>query len=121
MVHSDVVMHQSAEAARAVYLTAQAAVNGLSMWYSDTWDYHLGFYLPYQEGQRREREGTWEGALDDAYPHVLESFQVPFTYTLNGSHDERVQFASEVINYYQTEPAPIDGEAEVESPEVEER
>lgn len=121
MVHSDVVMHQSPEAARAVYLTAQAAVNGLSMWYSDTWDYHIGFYLRYSDEERRSREGTWEGALDDAYPHVLESFQVPFTYTLLGDHEERVKFATEVINFYQTDSAPIDAEAEVESAPAEQR
>lgn len=96
-VHADVALQRTDEHKRATYVTAQAAMQGLAMWVEEAYDYHLAFHLPYQDGQRESRQGTWEAALDAAYPFVLESFDVPFTYTLAGSHEERLKVAKEII------------------------
>lgn len=105
MVKSDVVMHQSSEAARAVYLSAQAAVQGLTLMYTETWEYHLSFLLPYNDEQREELGRGWETTLDDAYAPVIESYGVPFTYTLHGTTAERIKVATEIINLAKEETA----------------
>lgn len=96
-VKSDVTMGKGPEHARAVYLSAQGAMQGLSLIYSETWDYDIVFWLPYSDVQRREKSGTWELALDSAYPAVLESFEVPYAYAVEGSHSDRFNFINETI------------------------
>jgi hypothetical protein len=97
MVKSDVSLHRSAEARRATYQAAQAGVQGLSLMYNETWDYHIAFHLPYSHEQRVAKGAVWETALDSAYRHVLESYGVPFCYPLEGDHDQRVEIAKEIL------------------------
>lgn len=97
MVKSDVTMQRTVEARRSMYQVAQAAIQGLSLQFSETWDYNISFHLPYSREQVAAKGAVWETALDDAYRHVLESYGVPFTYPLEGSHDERVRIAKEII------------------------
>jgi hypothetical protein len=110
-VHGDVTMQQNQEARRNAYLGAQAAMQGLALIFRETWDYDMAFYLPYSEEQRVKKNGTWEGAVDAAYPAVLESFEVPFTYAVTGDLKERISIVKETITLVQ------DHKAETTSPE----
>lgn len=101
MVKTDVALHSSRAAAQENYTVAQGAIQGLSMWYTETWDYHISFYLPYDASQKANSM-AWGKALDAAYPHVLESFQVPFVYTLNGPPSDRVKLAQEILTLAQS-------------------
>jgi len=103
-VKSDVTMSQSPDAARATFLVAQAAMQGLSLIFRETWDYDLAFWLPFSEDQVKEHDGTWQLALDRAYPAVLESFGVPYAYAIDGSHDERLEFINGIIELVENEP-----------------
>lgn len=114
LTKSDIVMNQSSEAARATYLAAQAAVQGLSLIYTETWEYHLTFHLPYSDIQRNLKGRCWETALDDAYLPVIESYGVPFIYTLQGSTAERIKVATEIIELAQKDQAAT----ETETPEA---
>lgn len=102
-VKSDVTMHQGPEAARATYLVAQAAIQGLTMMFNETWDYDVAFWLPYTDEQIREKSGTWELALDSAYPTMIESFGVPYTFALDGDHASRLKVIREIIELVKNE------------------
>jgi hypothetical protein len=115
MVKSDVAMQHTEAHRRAVYQAAQAGIQGLSLMYSETWDYHISFHLPYSPAQRVERGAVWETALDNAYPTVIESYGVPFTYPLEGTHADRVRIAKEIIELAQadtTDESAVSGASE---------
>lgn len=115
--YSDVSMNRSQEEARRVYLSVQAAMQGFTLIYNETWDYHLSFFFPYNEAQRRSKGQTWETALDDAYPAVIESLGVPYLYVLHGSTKDRIRLATDIIKIAQQEEAP----EETETSETDER
>lgn len=96
-VKSDVAMAAGPDAARAVYLSAQASMQGLALIYSETWDYDISFWLPYSEEERLARSGTWEVAIDDAYPAVVESYSVPNTFAFEGGHFDRLKVINDTI------------------------
>lgn len=114
MVKSDVAMQRTQESRRAMYQAAQAAVQGLSLQFSETWDYHISFHLPYSREQVLEKGAVWETALDGAYRHVLESYGVPSAYPLEGTHADRVRIAKEIIELAQADnpDEPVSGASE---------
>jgi deoxyadenosine/deoxycytidine kinase len=97
MVHSDVALQRTPEDIQATYVTAQAAVSGLTMWMESTYNYDIAFLLPYSNDEIAKRGRTWETALDAAYPQVLEQMFVPNTYILHGDHANRLKVAKELI------------------------
>lgn len=108
-VRSDVTMHRDGSDRQAVYLAAQAAMQGLSLMFTETWDYDICFHLPYTDEQKRKKQGTWEAAVDGAYLTVIESFQVPYAYTIGGPLEDRISIAKETINLvrnHQSESTP---------------
>lgn len=100
-VRSDVVLHRNDEGVRAAYRSAQTAMQGLALMFQEIWDYDIAFYLPYTPEQQREKAGTWESALDGGYLPVLESFQVPFVYTITGTLKDRITIVRETIKLVQ--------------------
>jgi deoxyadenosine/deoxycytidine kinase len=113
--HVDVALHDSEEGRRASYIDAQAAMQGLALWYREAYMYHIAFHLPYSREQITSRGRTWETALDSAYPLVLESFEAPFTYTLAGDTKNRIKVAKEIIDVARNEDQPE--EAETSTPD----
>lgn len=103
MVKSDVAMQRTEQHRRILYQAAQAGIQGLSLMFTETWDYHLCFHLPYSAKQIHEKGAVWETALDNAYRTVLESYGVPFVYPLEGSHADRVRIAKEIIELAQAD------------------
>jgi hypothetical protein len=101
-VKSDVAMHGGPDAVREMYDTANAAMKGLALIYRETWDYHLAFHLGYSAQERRDRNGSWELALDAGYAPVVESFAVPYVYGLQGDRSDRLKIAKEVIDLART-------------------
>lgn len=94
---SDVVMKDTDEERRALFLRVQSSMQGLGLIYSETWDYDISFYLPYSEKEKKEKE-RWEVILDSVYPSVIESFTIRDCYTLLGNHNERLKIINETID-----------------------
>jgi hypothetical protein len=111
--HADVVLQNTPEGRKAAYIDAQAAMQGLAMWSRESYQYHLSFYLPYSTEQAAAKAGTWEAALNAAYPVVLESFEAPFTYALAGDTKNRIKVAKEIIELARTQ----DKEVETSTPD----
>lgn len=105
-VKSDVTLGKTREDVRATYLFAQAAMQGLSLIYAETWDYDITFWLPYSDQQLEDRSGTWEAALDTSYPDVIESFKVENAFSMPIKHSERLEFANRVIDFAKEKDAP---------------
>ncbi len=103
-VKSDVLLNKSPETSRGLYLAAQAAMQGLGLIYTETWDYDLTFWLPFSDKEKREADGTWLLALDSAYPAVIESFDVPNCHRLDGTHSDRVGVVNSIIEMIENEP-----------------
>lgn len=118
-LHSDVVMRKTPEHHQAAYARGQAAMQGMSLLYAQTWDYNVAFHLPYTEEQLGSVE-QWQRNLDLVYGTVLDSMMVPYLYTLNGPLDERVTLASEVIAVA-TKETDEDTTEETATPEADER
>lgn len=104
-VHSDVLLHNTPTGHQAAYAAAQGAISGLSLLYSETWEYHLAFLLSFSEEERTKRGRVWETALDMAYLPVLESYGVPFVCPLGGSTADRIKIATEIIHLAQEDQA----------------
>lgn len=115
MVKSDVIFHNDSDQERRyVYAHAQGAVNGLSVWYTETWNYDIGFFLPLE----KENKHRWTDSINDAYSPVVESFLVPNIYSLEGDQKERAEIASKVIEIFEREQA---GLGETEASEIEQQ
>lgn len=106
MMYSDVVIHrQDRHEAMTTYYEAQAVVNGLNMWYTQTWNYDLCFYLPIS-GQ----DDLFSETLSQTYPTIVEAFYVPVVYELTDS-TERVNVAREIIEITARDEADHDDSA----------
>lgn len=111
MLYSDVVMHrQDRHEAMTTYYEAQAVVNGLSMWYTQTWDYDLCFYLSIPDSDTDRIEDRFALTLDQTYPTIVEAFYVPAVYELLNS-SERVNVAREIIEIAERDEAERSGTA----------
>lgn len=108
MVKSDVVIHNSTAERQVVFTNAQAAVSALSLWYTETWNYDLCFFLPLPKSDPH----VWQDSVNDAYAPVLEQFYVPNVYSLDGDAKERADIASKVIEIFSREQAEASAEAE---------
>lgn len=119
MVHSDVVFHNDTmERRRLVYEQTTQVVDGLKLWYTQTWDYDLCFWLSGDYGPHdRSIITQFHRTLDQAYTPVLESFYVPNVFGLDGEVKERVGIASEVIREFEA----IQRESEADASVLEER
>jgi hypothetical protein len=108
-VHADVLIHRREDPndRRSSYVSAQGAMQGLTLMYGETWDYDISFLLSYSDEQKKKKSGTWEVALDAAYVTVIESLGVPFVYKVEGDHNSRLQIIEDTIDLIQNS-----GEAE---------
>jgi nicotinamide riboside kinase len=107
-VRSDVDLHSpDPDLRNAAYQAASAAMAGVGMWYSQTWDYTLAFYLT-------NPKGDW----DNAYNAVLENFHVPCI-VLEGEHADRVKIASEIVDIAKREEQTAATQQALESPPAE--
>jgi hypothetical protein len=115
-VHADVLIHRREDQndRRSSYVSAQGAMQGLALMYKETWDYDISFLLPYSDAQKKKKSGTWEVALDAAYVSVIESFEVPFVYKVEGDHNSRLQIIEDTIDL-------IQNSGEAETPTTEEQ
>lgn len=99
MVYSDILISNNRAEDRAqIYHTGQAVVSGLSLWYTETWDYDVCFFLPFV-GKVKEGDlvAGFSYTLDGAYSDVLDTFYVPNVFGLEGKTNERIEIAREVI------------------------
>jgi hypothetical protein len=110
-IRSDLTLNQGFPSDRTAYVSAQATMQALSLIYSETWDFHLAFHLPYSKEQKEKQRKGWQSALDDAYRLMLESYMPAFTYTIEGSLSEKINIALEVIEIAQTTPSSDETEA----------
>jgi hypothetical protein len=115
--HSDVVLHNTQAGHQAAYAAAQGAISGLSLLYTETWDYHLAFLLSFSEKEREKRGRVWETALDMAYLPVIESYGVPFVCPLGGTTADRIKIATEIIHLAQEDQATDTATPETPSPD----
>ena len=99
-VKTDVITHNSLTHRDAAYKAAQGAMSGLGVMLAETWDYDISFYLPYSDVEKEKAE-RWAAVLDTGYVSVIESFGINWVYTLQGTHQERVDIAKDVIKVAQ--------------------
>lgn len=116
-VHADIALHKNLTAHQAAYLNGRVAIEALSMWYTDAWDYHIAFHLPYTEEGDHEQ---WELNIDVAYRPVIDTYLPPYVYTLQGPAEERVELASEVIDIALKEEIAQPLDEQTSAPEVDE-
>lgn len=105
-LHSDVVLNRSRQALQDSYEDAQAAMKGLALIFGQNWDYHFSFHLPYSPDEVRAKGRVWETSLNAAYDSILETFPVPYIYTVHGTTDERIKIITEVLELAQREEEP---------------
>lgn len=84
---------------------AEVAMRSLGLWFSNTWNYQLTFFLPYSEVLRRKKQGTPELEFNDMMAEALESYGVPY-YQLKAGPD-RAKVAIEVVNIAKEEEAKL--------------
>lgn len=100
MIHSDVLVQRNEEHRQALFVTAQTAIQGLTMWSKEAFTYDLSFLIPYNDEQVKGK-GPWERALNEAYPVVLEAFELPLVVPLGGETKDRIKIAKEIIQLAQ--------------------
>jgi hypothetical protein len=101
-VKSDVSLRRDPESVRNTYITAQSAMHALTMMLAETWRYDICFFLPLEESVKKKIGQVWQVTLDTAYPLVLESYGLDYTYTLNGDFKDRLKVAEEAIDLVKT-------------------
>ena len=82
----------------AMYASAQAGIRGLTLFLTETWDYDLSFFLPFSDDAAKKAD-PWSLALDNAYPAVIESYNPPYTWRLDGTTEERFGIVKESIDF----------------------
>jgi hypothetical protein len=115
-IHADLVLHRPEAERQTAYWQAQTAVQALTMWYTETWQYALAFFLPFPE---HSHGLGWERDYARLLPEVIETYQIPGIVTIsNGTVEERVKLATEVIEIARSQEDSSDTSAPV-SPAVE--
>jgi hypothetical protein len=100
-MHADVTLHRPELDRQTSYWRAQVAIQALTMWYTETWQYTLAFFLPFPA---HSNGLSWERDYAHLLPEVIETYQVPGIVTIpEGSVEERVKLATEVIQIARAE------------------
>lgn len=120
MVYSDIIIHSySRQELANIYHNAQAIVSGLSLWYTETWDYDICFFLPYEPPASADLNQRFSYTLSSAYSQVIDTFYVPNVFELTGTISEKIEIAREIIASFEEHEDPTRTQS-VDSPSDEE-
>lgn len=103
-MHNDFAVGKPEYKLMTNYMT-EVAMRSLGLWFATNWEYQLTFFLPYDEKQRKAKQGTPEFEFNEMMDEALESYGVPY-YRLEAGPD-RAKVATEVVNIAKEEEAKL--------------